>query len=290
MPLSFQTNKPLKPLTTIGIGGAARYFVEVRTVDQMQEVVRRCKDEGLEYIVLGKGSNVLFDDRGYHGVVILNKIDFYEVPEEGLFHVGAGYSFSLLGARTARQGWSGLEFASGIPGSVGGAVYMNAGANGRETCDSLLSVDYVNAEGDVCSLHRKDLEFSYRTSPFQTMKGAIVGATFKLEPSTSAREKQLDIIGYRKKTQPYSQKSAGCMFRNPTCGHAGALIEKSGLKGFNIGGAMVSDLHANFIVNSDNATSKDVLDLVDAVRAAVKAKSDVELESEVLYIPFGKEE
>lgn len=282
----FQTGKLLSSLCTFGIGGPARYFAEVRSLESMRQLIRLCKEAQLPYLVLGKGSNCLFDDRGFGGAVLLNKIDFIESPSPGLFHVGAGYSFSLLGAQTARQQWAGLEFASGIPGSVGGAVFMNAGANKREACDSLVSVDFVDEEGNVHILKREDLKFGYRSSPFQDMSGAIVGATFALIHDPAARAKQLEIINYRKDTQPYSDKSAGCVFRNPSCGFAGAMIEQAGLKGASIGGAKVSEKHANFLVNSHQATAQDLLALIDLVKHSVMAKHGVELESEVRCIPY----
>src|ERR1700741_1309646 len=137
---NLQSNKPLKDVCTLGIGGPARYFIEAHTIEDIQQALQFCKVEGLDFFILGKGSNCLFDDRGFDGLVISNKIDFFANPSPGVFHVGAGYSFSLLGVQTARQHWSGLEFASGIPCTVGGAIFMNAGANGSETCTALSSV------------------------------------------------------------------------------------------------------------------------------------------------------
>ncbi len=236
-------------------------------------------------MILGKGSNCLFDDRGFDGLVILNKIAFCEF-EGPLVHVGAGYSFSLLGTQTARKGWSGLEFASGIPGSVGGAVYMNAGASGAEVCNPLVEVTYVSELGEIQTLARDQIDFSYRFSAFQNRKGAIASAKFLLQPSEEARTKQLGIIDYRTRTQPYGDKSAGCVFRNPQPHSAGALIQQSGLKGKRIGGAEVSTLHANFIVNKDNATSQDILELAAYVKEAVKEKTGVDLEMEIRCIPY----
>lgn len=282
--VAFQEGKKLSDVSTLGVGGPARYYMEVRTVEEMQETLKAC--QGFRFVILGKGSNCLFDDRGYNGVVILNKIDFFEEREAGVFHVGAGYSFSLLGVQTARKGWSGLEFASGIPGTVGGAVFMNAGANGMETCDCLVSVDYVTEEGELRAMAKEDLFFAYRRSGFHEMRGAIVGATFRLMRSEEARKKQIGIITYRKKTQPYGEKSAGCMFRNPEGKHAGALIEQCGLKGLSVGGAQVSGLHANFIINQGTATSGDILRLIDEIKERVKVEAAVDLESEVRYIPY----
>lgn len=282
----FEKRRLLKDLNTFGIGGHAEYFIEVHDIPTLQETLRYCKENHLPYYVLGKGSNVLFDDRGFGGLVIANRIQFLEKPNEHTWHVGAGYSFSLLGSQTARQGWSGLEFASGIPGSVGGAVYMNAGANGSETCETLFSVDFVNPEGELLCLPKEKLSFAYRCSSFQKEKGVIAGATFCLTPSSEARQKQLTIIDYRKKTQPYDAKSAGCVFRNPDCGHAGALIDQSGLKGKSIGGAQVSTMHANFLINSGNATTSDILSLIEFVQKEVKEKQGIDLEHEVRCVPY----
>lgn len=282
----FQQNILLSELCTFGIGGPARFFIEVRSVEKMQETLKICHTEGLPFMILGKGSNCLFDDRGFNGVVILNKIDFLQHLAPHTFHTGAGYSFSLLGSQTARQGFSGLEFASGIPGSVGGAVFMNAGANGCETCTCLTSVDFVSEEGVLHMLTKQELSFSYRKSSFHEMSGAIVGATFELSSSSTARQRQIEIIDYRKKTQPLRDKSAGCVFRNPTCGHAGALIEKSGLKGVLVGGAKVSEVHANFIVNADHASAQDVLHLISVIKAKVQEKTGVELENELRCIQY----
>lgn len=282
----FERHRSLKELTTLGIGGPAHYFIEVHDITMMQEVLLVCKEQQLPYFILGKGSNLLFDDRGFAGLVIANRIQFLNKINEHTWHVGAGYSFSLLGTQTARQGLAGLEFASGIPGSVGGAVYMNAGANGNETCQSLISVDFVTPDGRLHCLPISELSFNYRYSSFQHKEGAIVGATFGLTEMEGARQKQLDIIQYRKKTQPYDAKSAGCIFRNPSCGHAGALIEQSGLKGKKMGGAEVSSLHANFLINSDNATATDLLNLIHHVRDEVKARTGFDLEHEVRCIPY----
>lgn len=285
---NIQKNILLSTLSTFGIGGPARYYVEVRTVDEMVHALRFSKEEKIPHFILGKGSNTLFHDLGFEGLIIHNKIDFFNSPAFGIFHVGAGYNFSLLGVQTARNQFGGLEFASGIPASVGGAVYMNAGANGNETCQTLQSVDYVDEEGIFHLLKKEAISFSYRSSSFQSMKGAIVGATFALQETAEAKPRQLEIVNYRKNTQPYGEKSAGCVFRNPSCAHAGALIDKAGLKGFAVGGAKVSEKHANFIVNSSNAKCQDVLELITLIQEKVKESSGIDLEAEVRVIPFQK--
>lgn len=279
--LTIHEDKLLKNLCTFGIGGPAKYYVEVKTLEEARSAFDFCHKKNIPFYVLGKGSNSLFNDEGFPGLVIANKIDFCESPSPGVFHVGSGHSFSLLGVQTAKQQWSGLEFASGIPCSVGGAVFMNAGANGAETSQSLLSVDFLTPEGELKVLHKPEIEFGYRYSSLQKMKGAIVGATFQLVKNSEARAKQLQIIAYRTKTQPYGEKSAGCVFRNPPGEYAGALIEKAGLKGHCCGDACVSDLHANFIINKGNASCQDVINLMDHIKEKVKDTSGVDLEVEV---------
>lgn len=280
-----QAHKPLKEVSTFGIGGPARLFTIVSCVEEMQRALQYSFREKIPFFVLGKGSNCLFDDKGFDGLVIQNKISYLEMEGERV-DVGSGYSFSMLGLKTAKHQLSGLEFASGIPATVGGAIYMNAGANGKETGDHLEEVLFATEEGELISYRKKDLVFAYRYSSFQNMKGAILSAKFGLTPSPTARDKQFTIIEYRKKTQPYQDPSAGCVFRNPEGVSAGALIEKTGLKGFSIGGAEVSPMHANFIVNRQNASARDVLALAKEVERLVKEATGVNLEMEIRCIPY----
>lgn len=275
MPLQFQKSRSLSEFSTFGIGGPIKFFLEVSSFGEMCEAMK----VDLPKLVIGKGSNCLFDDAGFDGLVILNKIDFCHWGL-GEVHVGAGYSFSLLGVQAARKGFTGLEFASGIPASVGGAVFMNAGANGKETAETLKSVHYCDQDG-IQELDITSLTFSYRTSPFQNLKGAIVSATFFLKNDAFARKKQLEIVKYRMQTQPLKEKSIGCIFRNPEEGSAGALIEKCGLKGKRVGGAKISEKHANFIVNDANASAKDVKELIALVQQNIFKQTGVYLEPEV---------
>lgn len=285
MGLTPQCNRSLSEFSTFGIGGPIRYFTEASSIEEMEEAHRFAKENQIPYLILGKGSNCLFSDRGFDGLAILNKIDFCEWKESEV-SVGSGYSFSLLGVQSARKGFSGLEFASGIPATVGGAVYMNAGANGRETCDCLQSVLFLQEDGTKRELKREELSFSYRHSPFQRMKGIILSASFSLRPDEAARKSQLQIIDYRLKTQPLKEKSAGCVFRNPAGGvSAGALIDQAGLKGLSVGGAKVSEIHANFIVNAGKASASDVLALMKIIQERVKEKTGIDLEPEIRQIP-----
>ncbi|XWS75465.1 hypothetical protein CRYUN_Cryun01aG0090800 [Craigia yunnanensis] len=268
--------KLLKDLTTWGIGGPCNYFVPVFDQTQLLSAVRYCHVYSIPYVVIGKGSNCLFDDLGFDGCVILNRIEFLERIEPGVYRVGSGFRFNHLGVLSCNEGFTGLEFAGGIPGTVGGATCMNAGAK-----------NIVKTEGNFQTLNRVDLSFGYRSSPFQDMKdlAAIISVTFRLQSSVSARKRQLELLKRRRITQPIGERSAGSVFRNPTnLGVSAAeLIDNTGLKGSSIGGAMVSHIHANFFVNIGGSTSRDMLNLIALVKDKVDKKFEVELEEEVLY-------
>ena len=284
MGLQVETTRSFSEFSNLGVGGPIDYFAEVKTLDQMIEGLHFAKQKGLPFFILGKGSNCLFSDQRFSGVVLLNKIKFCNwFPSK--VEVGAGYSFSLLGTQTAKKGFSGLEFATGIPASVGGAVFMNAGANKGEVKDLLISVTFIDQEGSIHTFKKEELEFRYRYSSFHKMKGAIVSANFSLERiDQEARQKQIKIIEYRNKTQPLNEKSIGCIFRNPLEGSAGALIEKCNLKGLTRGDAKVSEIHANFIINKGNATSVDVTHLIKEIQKIVLLQTGVHLEPEVRLI------
>ncbi len=281
----FATDRKLSEFSTFSIGGPIRYFAEVKTAVEMKEGILFAKEQSLPFFILGKGSNCLFSDRGFNGVVLLNRIDFCEWREPYVT-VGAGTSFSYLGVQSAKLGLTGLEFAAGIPASVGGAIFMNAGANGKETCETLVSVTFMNEDGKIHEYTKEELDFSYRHSRFQTLIGAIISARFRLTCEPTARKKQLEIIDYRMKTQPLKQKSIGCIFRNPSGASAGRLIQESGLKGLRIGGAKVSEIHANFIVNEKLATSDDVHQLIKEVQEQVLQKTGIQLQPEIRVIPY----
>ncbi|HRD55941.1 MAG TPA: UDP-N-acetylmuramate dehydrogenase [Parachlamydiaceae bacterium] len=276
----------LSEISTFGIGGPAKYFIEADSKDLLSQAILESKKQNIPYLIVGKGSNTLFSSKGFNGLVIHNKIYFLKQLSPLSFEAGAGYSFSLLGTKTAQAELSGLEFASAIPASVGGAVFMNAGASGQETANSLTSVDFLHENGTIETFLRENLLFSYRTSPFQQKKGAILSAVFTLKSSSLARSTQLEMISKRRKTQPYQEMSAGCAFRNPEKNHASYLIDSLGLKGLSVGDAKVSDLHANFIINAQKATSEDVLELIQIIQEKVKEQTGIQLESEIKYIPY----
>lgn len=285
LPFPHVKGKILADVTSFAIGGPASFYAEAKTAEHLQQMLRYCHEKQLAFFILGKGSNTLFSDKGFNGLVIANKID--TLTQEGsLFTAGAGYSFARLGSQTARLGFSGLEFAAGIPATVGGAVFMNAGANGKETESALVSVTFIEENGESVTLKKEELTFGYRTSCFQQKKGAITSAVFALTPSKEAKDVQRKIVDYRLKTQPYKDKSAGCAFRNPPGLVAGRLIEELGWKGKKVGGAQVSTLHANFIINDGGASAQDIKELVAQIKEAVYLEKGVVLEEEIRYVPF----
>lgn len=284
--LPLQTNRFLSEFSTFSIGGPIRYFLEISSEEEMQQAFLFCRKERLPFLILGKGSNCLFPDEGFAGLALLNKINFCRWKESSV-QVGAGYSFSLLGVQSAKRGFSELAFAAGIPASVGGAIFMNAGASGRETAEALCSVRYLSFCGEEREYRRDELSFQYRTSPFQTMQGTILSATFAFSAPAEegeARKKQLQLLEKRMCEQPLKEKSAGCIFRNPKEGAAGALIDRCALKGVSVGGAKVSEMHANFIVNTGEATAHDVRQLIQLIQKRVYEKTGICLEPEIRIV------
>ncbi|MQL92150.1 hypothetical protein Taro_024763 [Colocasia esculenta] len=285
-----QKKKHLSELSSWGIGGPCRYFLEASSPSQLISAVRYCRARSVPFLIVGKGSNCLFDDRGFDGCVILNRLNSTERTGPGAYRVGSGYPFNRLGVECSRDGYSGLEFAGGVPGTVGGAAFMNAGANGQETSDCIESVQISTTQGWVRVLDRDDLTFGYRRSCFQEMEdlAAILAVTFRLTPSVSALEQQRRFLERRRKSQPLGEKSAGSVFRNPHDSEmsAGQLIEKAGLKGFKLGGAKVSEVHANFFINFDGSTSRDMRGLISLVKEKVHQKFGVELHEEVRYVSY----
>jgi UDP-N-acetylmuramate dehydrogenase len=268
----YRINELLAPYTTFKIGGACDFLIDASSSELLREVVLYCKESNLPYRVLGNGSNVLVSDEGFRGVVLL--------LTDAL---NAGRSLTSLCLEARDNALSGLEFAYGIPGTVGGAVYMNAGAYGGEIADVLTCALYLDENGEVKTLERKDAQFSYRKSPFTGTKSIIISAQFALEDSDKAQitAKMDDYMQRRKDKQPLEFPSAGSMFKRPEGDYASRLIDVCGLKGLRVGGAEVSGKHAGFIINKGGATCKDVLELIEAVRERVYKETSIMLEREV---------
>lgn len=284
---AIKMNEPLSKHTTIKLGGPAQIYVEPNGLESLKRLMELIRQENKEWFVIGRGSNLLVKDGGLKCVVInLSKgIQHLEFLDEETILVGAGYPLVKLVTVMSRKGLSGLEFAGGIPGSVGGAVYMNAGAHGSDMSKIVKRVHVLYPDGTMKWLSNEEMQFSYRTSRLQKERGIVVEAVIQLkkgdvEKIVAEMQKNKD---YRRKTQPWNDPCCGSVFRNPLPHYSGALIEKAGLKGKRIGGVMISPLHGNFIVNVDreNAKAQDVLDLIKLIKETVKEKFDIELETEV---------
>lgn len=280
-------NEPLARHTTLKIGGPADLLIEPSSVENLKTVMGIVKKSGVIWRVIGRGSNLLVDDEGIQGVVIkLGKgLNHLKVDGEKVT-VGGGYPFVPLATIISRKGLSGLEFAGGIPGSVGGAVYMNAGAHGSDVSEILAKAHILFEDGTMKWLSNKEMAFSYRTSVLQEHDGICVEAVFHLEKGDRDQivEEMLANKDYRMDSQPYDKPCCGSVFRNPLPNYAGHLIEKAGLKGTSIGGAQISEMHANFIVNTGDARAEDVLNLIAFIKKEIREKYDVQMQTEVEMI------
>jgi UDP-N-acetylmuramate dehydrogenase len=281
-----KTDEPLGPRTWLGIGGPAQHFVEPRSFEELGEVARRCQEGEAPLRVLGAGANLLVDDAGVKGAVVrLCGGPFAEVARTpGGYRVGAGADMGKLVLRCVREGLSGLEGLTGVPGSVGGCVHMNAGGAFGNIGAAVESLTLMGDDGEIFQRQREDLVFGYRQT--NVTARFILGADLRLSeddpPRILSQVKQIWI--HKKNTQPLSSRSAGCIFRNPQepgVPSAGALIDKCGLKGRRVGGAYVSEKHANFVLADAGATASDVLKLINVIQEAVYKNFKVYLQREI---------
>ncbi len=282
--MEIQKNKNLKSFTTFRIGGDAKFFAIASSIKDFQDAFHFAKNNNQKILVIGKGSNILLEDEGFDGLVIVNKFDKI-LLKDNLVEVGSGALIAKLAVLCQKNNLSGFEYAKALPASVGGAIFMNAACNSQKTSDNLISVMFLDEHSHLVEYFKDQLTFKYRYSSFQKMRGVILSAKFKLTKSDRVKELQESFVQKRNKTQPVRSYNAGCVFKNPKNMSAGYIIEKCGLKGKQVGGARVSDIHANFIVNDNNATSKDVLQLIHIIQNEVKNKMNIILEKEIRYIP-----
>lgn len=281
-------SEPLAAYTTIKIGGPADILIEPSSLENLKKAMNVIQKHGAKWRAIGRGSNLLVSDKGIEGVVIKlgSGLDHLEVVEDRV-KVGGGYSLVSLSTAISKKGLSGLEFASGIPGSVGGAVYMNAGAHGSDISKILTKAHILFNDGTMEWLSNEEMKFSYRTSVLQKKRpGIVLEVVFQLTKGDRASivagmQKNKD---YRKETQPWNYPCAGSIFRNPLPNYAGQLIENAGLKGYQIGGAKISEMHGNFIVNAGGAKAEDVLALIDHVKETIHRLNGVIMETEVEII------
>ncbi|EEM94855.1 UDP-N-acetylmuramate dehydrogenase [Bacillus thuringiensis] len=281
-------NESLARYTTMKIGGPADILIVPKHVAGIEKTLQLVKQYKTKWTVIGRGSNLLVSDQGIEGVVIRlgEGLDHLEV-EKHKVRVGSGYPLIKLSTLLSRQGLAGLEFASGIPGSVGGAVYMNAGAHKSDISSVLSKALILFEDGTIDWLTNKELEFSYRASVLQTKRpGIVLEAEFQLQ--AGKREEIVRSMqnnkDYRRETQPWNHPCAGSIFRNPIPHFAGDLVEKAGLRGYRIGGAQISQMHGNFIVNTGGASAQDVLSLIELIKHTIKDKFDVDMHTEVEII------
>lgn len=279
--------EPMSRHTTFRIGGPADFYLCPHSTKEVQEIVEICKEENLPYFVLGNGSNLLVSDKGYRGVVIQLWKNFSDITvKDCCIQAKAGALLSKVATEALEAGLTGMEFASGIPGTIGGAAFMNAGAYGGEMKDIIKSVKVLDTQGEVRVLPKEELKMGYRTSIVKE-KGYTV-LSVELELSKGNREEirntMEDLKERRTSKQPLEMPSAGSTFKRPEGYFAGKLIMDSGLRGFSVGGAQVSEKHCGFVVNKGGATAMDVLNLIREVQRRVKEQFGVDLETEVRFL------
>ncbi len=279
-------DEPLKNHTTFKIGGNADYVALPENKEEVSAVIDLLKKENRDYIVIGNGSNILAKDEGYRGVVVkLENLKDITVSGSEIT-VGAGVILSKIAKVALENSLKGFEELSGIPGSLGGAVYMNAGAYNREIREVLKSVTYLDDKGEIVTKNINELEMAYRKTTFMGKKYVILEAVIQLQEGEydKIKENMREVTHKRVTKQPLEFPSAGSTFKRPQGYFAGKLIEDSGLKGYTIGGAKVSEKHAGFVINTGNATFKDVIELTDHIKKIVKENYQVDLELEVVIL------
>ncbi len=280
-------HEPMSRHTTFRVGGEAECFVMVRTEEELTKLILHLNQIEEEYFILGNGSNLLVGDKGYRGVVLKLGGSMEEVSVEGnVVRAGAGALLSKVAAEAKNHGLSGMEFAAGIPGSIGGGVVMNAGAYGGEMKQVVVSVRTLDTEGQILLLDNETMEFGYRTSAIKNRSVIVLEVTLRLTEGNpeeiGARMEELALL--RRSKQPLEYPSAGSTFKRPEGYYAGKLIMEAGMRGYRIGGAQVSDKHCGFVVNTGRATAADVRKVIEEVQQRVKERFHVSLEPEIIFL------
>lgn len=282
-----ETDASLKKLTTYKVGGKARCVIYPKNIEKLVKLMKFIRSRNIKYKMLGNGSNLIFSDDLFDGILIkLTEFDNIEITNNKI-KVGAGYSLMKLSRLALKNSLTGLEFAAGIPGTVGGAIFMNAGAYKSDMGYIVQSVKVLTKDFKIVELENKEMNFHYRTSFLQKHPDFIcLEAIIRLEKGKkdAIEEVMKSRLKRRVESQPLNYPSAGSVFRNPTGMFAGELIEKCGLKGYKLGGAMISDKHANFVINTGDAKASDVRDLINIAREKVKAEYNVDLRVEQEFV------
>lgn len=285
-PISILEQEPMQKHTTFRIGGAAKYFAMPKNVDEIMTLIRYCQEQELPYCVLGNGSNVLFTDNGYEGMIIRIGSAMSEIRVDGTsVYAQAGAILARVASLAYEAGLTGMEFAAGIPGSIGGAIVMNAGAYGGEMKDIVSYVEVLSTDGSFRRYTGDEMEFSYRHSIIDADKIVVgVGLTLEHGDKTAILDRMNELAEARRSKQPLEYPSAGSTFKRPQGYFAAKLIDDSGLRGYRVGGAMISEKHCGFVVNVGQASSADVQAVMQHVQDVVKEKYGVVLEPEVRII------
>lgn len=279
-------NVDLKKYNTYGIGGIAKYMVFPSNEEKLVKLLDYIKNEKMSYYILGGGSNVIIPDEDYDGVIInLKELNNYEFDKD-IINAESGISLGKLVSVMLDAGYTNLSSLMGIPGLLGGAIIGNAGAYGTSIFDYIISIKFIDEDGNIKELNKEEIKYDYRWTEFKEKKVIVLSAKIRCINGNvaEAKEKIKENLEKRKKSQPLEYKNAGSVFRNPPSHAAGYLIEHSGLKGITVGGAMVSEKHANFIINFNNATSRDIIKLVELIKSKVKEVYNVELELEQVKV------
>ena len=287
MPLALRENVPLAPLISFKVGGPARWFCEPATAADFAEAMAWAKERGLETFILGKGTNLVFSDRGFPGLVVYTGRSFTQIEWDGKrVTAQAGALLHTVVTQAAAQGMAGIQNLAGIPGTMGGGTYINAGAFGQELKDVIVKVVSTTRDGKLVARGNAECGFAYRHSRFFDLDEIILETELELVPGDkeALQAEMRETLRKRKEKQPLHLPNAGSMFKRPPGQFAGTLIEQAGLKGFRMGGAMISEKHANFTVNAGGATAQDIFDLSSEVIRRVREGSGTTLEREVIFI------
>ena len=283
----FLREEPMKKHITFRVGGPAACFLTPSTKEQIREILHICQEEKTPYFILGNGSNLLVSDQGFDGVVLQVYKNMNQVTVEGEhLRVQAGALLSATARKALEAGLTGMEFAAGIPGTMGGAAVMNAGAYGGEMKDILESVTVLTPEGEQKELKNEELQLGYRTSVVKEKGYIVLEAVLSLKKGDpeAIKSRMEELKEQRVTKQPLEYPSAGSTFKRPEGYFAGKLIQDAGLRGYQVGGAQVSEKHCGFVINKENATAKDVVDLIHDVQRIVYEKFQVQLETEVKFL------
>lgn len=278
-------NEDMSKHISLKTGGKTKIFVKAYTIEEIQTILKVANTKGIPLFVLGNGTNILVRDEGFNGIIMQIKLENIEI-NENIVTVGAGVKNAVLSGKLAQNNLSGFEFASGIPGTIGGAIKMNAGAYGSEMKDIISEVIYIDNKGNIKKITNEQCKFKYRNSIFFKTQGVIIQATLILKHGNKEeiQNKILELAKARKEKQPLEYPNAGSTFKRGENYITAKVIDECGLKGYSIGGAEVSTKHAGFIINKNKATSKDILDLIEYVKNKVKEQTGIEIKLEIEII------